>query len=319
MSGSKDSPASPRLQGPPTPFSEERAQRRDRRTLRVSIAAALALWVVAGLNAAGTVTLEIRPGEGAGWNPALDFVVLGLIALLLPYGIVRARHVRAVEGIERRLPDFLGDVAESGSQGLTLPDAIRTAARGQYGPLTPEIRRMATELNWGIPAEEVLAGLEQRLSTPLVKEAFAVVGRAQATGGRYPEVLRRVAHDLRSTQLMRERRRDMMRTYVIVVALAYAVFLLTVYVLAAVYLPELLAAGASSGFGSTGYLVGTAVVASLFLALFVAVIAHGVGDGLVAGFLYRGRFAEGLTLSAGLLMVGWVVLRFVVAPIAGGA
>lgn len=111
----------------------------------------------------------------------------------------------------------------------------------------------------------------------------------------------------------------MMRTYVIVVALAYAVFLLTVYVLAAVYLPELLAAGASSGFGSTGYLVGTAVVASLFLALFVAVIAHGVGDGLVAGFLYRGRFAEGLTLSAGLLMVGWVVLRFVVAPIAGGA
>ena len=55
MSGSGDSPASPRLERPPTPFSEERAQRRDRRTLRGSIVAALALWVVAGLNAAISV------------------------------------------------------------------------------------------------------------------------------------------------------------------------------------------------------------------------------------------------------------------------
>ncbi len=297
--------------------SEEAADRRDRRVLFGSLGVALALWTLAGFNALGTVTIELRPGEGSGWNPALDFVVLGFLALFLPYGIVRARHLRRVESIERRLPDFLGDVAESGSQGLTLADAIRTAARGQYGPLSPEIRRMAIELDWGVPTEEVLSGLRERLATPVVKEAFAVVDRVRATGGRYPEVLRRVAQDLRSTQRMRQRRREMMQTYVAVVALAYAVFLLTVYVLAAVYLPDLLTAGSSTGLGSAGYLVGASVVTSLFLALFVAVIAHGVGDGLVAGFLYRGRFAEGLTLSAGLLAAGWVVLRFLVAPIAG--
>lgn len=295
-----------------------RWDREDRRVLALSVATALGLWCLAGLNASGLWSFELRPGEGAGWNPAFDFAVLGLVTILLPYGVARRVHLARVDALERSLPEFLEDVAESGRHGLTLADAIAASARGQYGALTPEVRRLASEVAWGIPVDEALAGFAERVPTPLVRQAMTIVLRSQATGGRYPEVLERVARDARAAQLVRDQRRDVMRTYLLVVGLAYAVFLLTVYVLASVFLPDLVTASSGTASVAIGTLVGVPVVASLFLALFAAVVAHGVGDGIVAGLLYRGRLADGMAISAALLLVGWVVMRFAIAPIGGG-
>ncbi|MGI0055510.1 MAG: type II secretion system F family protein [Thermoplasmata archaeon] len=291
---------------------------RDRQLWIASLLGAIVLWVLAFLNAIGTVAIELRPGEGVGANPALDFVVLGWVVLLLPYGIVRRAHLARIDALERSVPGFLEDVAESGRHGLTLADAIAAGARGHYGALSPEVRRLASEIAWGIPVEEALRGFAGRLPTPLVRTAVAVALRAQATGGRYPDVLERVARDLRATQLRRTERREVLRTYFVVVGLAFAVFLLTVYVLASVFLPEMLTAAASTPSVGPGVLIGGSVAASLFLALFAAVVAHGVGDGLVAGLLYRGRLVDGMAFAAVLLLVGWCVMRFAITPITGG-
>jgi flagellar protein FlaJ len=244
-------------------------------------------------------------------------VVLGAVTVMLPYGVARTIHLRRVDAIERRLPEFLEDVAESGSFGLTLAEAIEAAARGQYGGLTAEIRRMAAQIAWGIPVADALQAFAERIPTPLVRQAVTIVIRAQTAGGNYPDVLRRVAHDARATQLARTRRRSAMTTYVTVVYLSFFVFLLTIYVLAAVFLPQMLLASGTSATFSFGGLVGISVVTSLFLALTVAVLVHGVGDGLVSGLLYRGRWVDGLPHAAVLLAVGWIVMRFVVPPIGG--
>lgn len=299
-------------------LDERAAQQRDRHILYASLAVAAVLWTVGLLNALGLLTTPLGPSEGNGWSAALDFVVLGAVTVMLPYGVARAIHLRQVDAVERRLPEFLEDVAESGRSGLTFAEAIEVAARGQYGRLNPEIRRMATEVAWGIPVADALKELADRVPTPLVRQTVTIANRAQTAGGNYPEVLRRIAHDARAAQLARTRRRSSMTTYVTVVYLAFFVFLLTIYVLAALFLPQmLLAAGGSASFGFGG-LVGISVVTSLFLALTVAVLVHGVGDGLVSGLLYRGRWVDGLPHAAILLTIGWVVMRFIVPPVGGG-
>lgn len=299
------------------PVDERAARDRDRRVLLASLVVAAGLWSVALLNAVGLLSTPFGPSEGGGWSPALDFVVLGAVTLMLPYGLARMVHLRRVDAVERRLPEFLEDVAESGSFGLTFPEAIEAASRGHYGGLDPEIRRMAAEVAWGVPVSDALGEFAQRIPTPLVRQTVAIANRAQTSGGNYPDVLRRVAHDARATQLARARRRAAMTTYVTVVYLAFFVFLLTIYVLAALFLPQMLiAAGGSAAFGFGG-LVGVSVVTSLFLALTVAVLLHAVGDGLVSGLLYRGRWVDGLPHAAILLAIGWVVMRFVVPPIGG--
>lgn len=298
-------------------LNERAARKADLKILFAGAAVAVLLWAIALANATGGVRTPLGPSEGGGWSPALDFLVLGAIVVMLPYGVARTVHLRRVDAVERRLPEFLEDVAESGTFGLTLAEAIETAARGQYGGLTGEIRRMASQVAWGIPVAAALQEFADRIPTPLVRQSVSIVIRSQATGGNYPDVLRRVAHDARAAQLARSRRRAAMTTYVTVVYLAFFVFLLTIYVLAAVFLPQMLLASGSAATFSVGGLVGISVVSSLFLALTVAVLVHGVGDGLVSGLLFRGRWIDGLPHAAVLLAIGWFVMRFVVPPVGG--
>jgi len=213
------------------------------------------LFVVAGLDWTGALNIELRPGEGAGINPALDFMVLGIAAIFGPYGFVMTAKLRRVQKIEDRLPDFLRDVAEAGRFGMTLPDAIIVASHGRYGLLTEEIKKMASQLEWGVPVATALKLFEERVPTPLVKRVVSIVTRANEAGGNVADVLTMVAHDTREVQLGNEARQISMLTYVTVIYIAFYVFLVTIYIMAAVFLPQMVTAGqgiASSSLSGAG-------------------------------------------------------------------
>ncbi len=274
------------------------------------------LWVIAGLNFAGVMNIQLRAGEGTGANPALDFLVLGLLVFMAPYGVAMSAKLRRISKIEERLPDFLRDVAEAGRFGMTLPDAIVVASNGRYGLLTDEIKKMASQLEWGVPVATALRLFEERVPTPLVRRVVSIITRANEAGGNVADVLTMVAHDTRETQLEAAARQISMLTYVTVIYIAFFVFLVTIYIMAAVFLPQMITAGqgiSSSSISSAGAItLQFTFVPILFLAFMVAVIVHAVGDGIMAGVLYNGRIAEGLQHATIMLAVGWVIMRFIV-------
>jgi flagellar protein FlaJ len=274
----------------------------------------VALFVVAFLAYTGTVTFVFRPGEGGGANPAIDFMVLGLLCLIAPYGFVATAKQRRIARIEDRLPDFLRDVAEAGRFGMTLSDAIVVASKGRYGLLTDEIKKMASQLEWGVPVATALRLFEERVPTPLVQRVVSIITRANEAGGNVADVLSMVAHDTREAQLSEQSRKISMLTYVTVIYIAFFVFIVTVYIMAAVFLPQMITAGegvASSSLG-TAVTLQFAYVPVLFLAFLVAVIVHAVGDGIMAGVLYNGRMAEGLQHATIMLTIGWLMMRYFV-------
>jgi len=280
---------------------------------------AVALWVVAALNYFGTITIIFAPGEASGANPAIDFFVLGLLAFIAPYGFAMTAKLRKIAKIEERLPDFLRDVAEAGRFGMTLPDAIVVASTGRYGMLTDEIKKMASQIEWGVPVAQALDLFEQRVPTPLVQRVVSIVTRANEAGGNVADVLTMVAHDTREAQLAQQARQIAMLTYVTVIYISFFVFLVTIYIMAAIFLPQMITAGqgvaSSSLAGSGGVSLAFAFVPILFLAFMVAVIVHAVGDGIMAGVLFNGRIAEGLQHATIMLATGWLIMRFVVPPL----
>jgi len=277
---------------------------------------AAALFAVAALDATGVLNIEVRPGEGAGINPAIDFMVLGILGLMGPYGIVASAQIRRVNAIERRLPDFLRDVAEAGRFGMTLPDAIVVASKGRYGLLTEEIKKMASQIEWGVPVITALNLFEKRVPTPLVSRVVSIITRANEAGGNVADVLTMVAHDTREVQFGLEERKNSMLTYVTVIYISFFVFLVTIYIMAAVFLPQMVKAGqgiaSSSLSGSGAVSLAFQYVPELFLAFMVAVIVHAVGDGIMAGVLFNGKVAEGLQHATIMLASGWAFMRFAV-------
>jgi archaeal flagellar protein FlaJ len=275
---------------------------------------AVVFWIVAALNYTGTLRLILRPGESPGTNPMIDFFVIGLLCLLAPYGFAETARQRRIAKIEERLPDFLRDVAEAGRFGMTLSDAIVVASSGRYGLLTEEIKKMASQLEWGVPVATALRLFEERVPTPLVQRVVSIVTRANEAGGNVADVLSMVAHDTREAQLADQSRKISMLTYVTVIYIAFFVFIVTVYIMAAIFLPQMITAGqgvASSNLGSAVALQ-FAYVPILFIAFLAAVIVHAVGDGIMAGVLYNGRIAEGLQHATIMLAIGWLIMRFAV-------
>jgi flagellar protein FlaJ len=280
----------------------------------------VALFAIAGLNLTGTLNTPLASGEPLGINPALDFVVLGITAIMGPYGILMSIKLGRIQKIEERLPDFLRDVAEAGRFGMTLPDAIIVASRGRYGLLTDEIKKMASQLEWGVPVSTALKLFEERVPTPLVKRVVSIVTRANEAGGNVADVLTMVAHDTRAFQQSQESRRISMLTYVTVIYISFFVFLVTIYIMAAVFLPQMVTAGKgisgssilTSGGGASAVNLSFSVVPELFLAFMVAVIVHAIGDGIMAGVLYNGKFANGFQHATIMLITGWAIMRFVV-------
>jgi flagellar protein FlaJ len=287
-------------------------------TLYVGIPIGLALFIVGAFNALGVVTILIRPGEPTGLNPALDFFVLGTLAIIGPYGFAASARYRRISRIESRLPDFLRDVAEAGRFGMTLPDAIVVASRGRYDLLTAEIQKMASQLEWGVPVATALRLFKERVNTPLVNRTVSIVIKANEAGGNVADVLSMVARDTRDAQITTQERQITMLTYLTVIYISFYVFLVTIYIMAAVFLPQMIIAGqqvASSGSsagGATAISLNFTAIPELFLAFMVAVIVHAVGDGIMSGVIINGRVSEGFQHATIMLASGWLFMRFAV-------
>ena len=302
-----------------TPTVETGALTRELWLLLIGAVIAIAFWVVAALNYFGTLNLTLAPGETTGANPAVDFMVLGLLCLIAPYGFAMTAKLRRVAKVEERLPDFLRDVAEAGRFGMTLPDAIVVASTGRYGLLTDEIKKMASQIEWGVPVAQALDLFEKRVPTPLTQRVVSIVTRANEAGGNVADVLTMVAHDTREAQLQQQARQISMLTYVTVIYISFFVFLVTIYIMAAVFLPQMITAGcgvSTSSLSNSGAItLAFQFVPVLFLAFMVAVIVHAVGDGIMAGVLFNGRIPEGLQHATIMLATGWLIMRFVVPPL----
>ncbi|WP_019178441.1 type II secretion system F family protein [Methanomassiliicoccus luminyensis] len=248
----------------------------------------------------------------------LTYTFLALIVLTGPYGFYASREVKRVRDIEARLPEFLRDVAEAGRFGMTLAQAIKVASRGRYGKLTPEIRRMAAQIDWGVPASEAIRLFAERVDTPLVKRMTSIIIKANIAGGSVADVLTMVAHDAREAMLSQSERKINMVTYVMVIYIAFAVFIATIFILNTTFLPKMMEAGASvaegaekAGITNMPVNIKTDVIPTIQILFVLAVIIHAVGDGILAGVLQDGQISGGMKHAFIMLLIGLVGTRLI--------
>lgn len=248
---------------------------------------------------------------------ALNMVFIGLAFMMGPYAFYTSKKQKNIKDIESRLPDFLRDVAEAGRFGMTLADAIVVASSGRYGSLTPEIKKMAAQIEWGVPAGETLRLFYERVNTPLVRRVVTIVVKASDAGGSVADVLTMVAHDTKEEQYSQAERALQMSTYLAVIYISFAVFLVTIIILNLTFLPKIRVAGtnvaaAAEAAGIEGSVGGASLdvsaIPSIQICFFLAVMAHAVGDGIMAGVLQNGSIADGMRHSVILVFLGMLAL-----------
>jgi len=282
--------------------------------LIIGIVVAAILFFLAFIDAIGGLATPLE------W---IDYVTLGLIGFTGPYGFYMTRKQKHIHEIETRLPDFLRDVAEAGRFGMTLAEAIKVSSKGRYGRLTAEIRRMAAQIDWGVPASDAMRLFAERVDTPLVKRMVSIIVKANDAGGSVADVLTMVAHDARETMLNQSERRVAMSTYTVVIYVAFAVFIATIFILNTTFLPKMQEAGSAVAEGTESLIEGggqgassiatirTDIIPTVQMIFIVSVIIHAMGDGILAGVLQDGRISNGLRHSCVMLVIGLIGTRLI--------
>jgi len=251
----------------------------------------------------------------------IDWIIFALIVVFAPYGFYVSTKERNVREIETRLPDFLRDVAEAGRFGMTLADSIVVASTGRYGRLTPEIKKMSAQIEWGVPASEAIRLFSERVKTPLVIRMASIIRKANDAGGNVADVLTMVSHDAKEAILTQEERNVTMSTYVMVVYISFFVFIATILILNLQFLPKMEEAGntvneAAQDLGLSeipGVNIKVEVIDQVAFVFLLAVVVHAVGDGLLAGVIQKGSIPIGMRHSSIMLLSGWLMLRVLFA------
>ncbi len=244
---------------------------------------------------------------------AIDYVIFGLVSLMLPYGLYGRRRDQIRARVEDKFPDFLRDLAEYWKGGLSMTVAIQTLAKGEYGNLNEDVNKMASQISWGISFGEVLDMFTERVTSPIVTRAVRMVDEANRAGGRISDILLAASFDAREIKALETERRQEVGSYVTVIYASFFVYLGIILVLAQTFIPAIVDSAAATG--STGSMsIGNLTIremnevwiSTIFL---YSLVVQGIGNGLAAGFMSNGRLYSAFNRASVLLLVGWFVFE----------
>lgn len=247
-----------------------------------------------------------------GWH---SYLLLAVILGFGPISFYNVRKRRRIEKIEDRLSDFLRDVSESMRAGQTLHEAIKTSSGGEYGGLTPEIKKMAMQVSWGVSASKALELFAERVKTPLVKRSVTLINEASSAGGNVSNVIDAAAKDTREIQIMKKTRSTEMSMYTYVIGISFLVFIVVIGIMFATFMPtmqDLSESYTTSESGSSSQAPGgfdptNVDFEELKLLFFAAAAIQAIGDGVVGGLMSSGRLWNGIFMASIFALATWLI------------
>ena len=229
----------------------------------------------------------------------MNTVILAFLLAIIPPGFFNLYETRRIGKSEAEFPATVRDISLSVKSGMTMKDAVSIAALGQYGALSPAIKRIDNMISWGVSFEDALLHFAKKYPTPLIRRTIFTLIEASRMGGQLGEILEGVATDAEETKALERRRNSETKPYLAVCYVSYFVFLAVILIMSYVFLPMMKeAAEVTAGQAMPGG-VGQFAVSDEDLALynrlfFHALVVQGFFAGIVTGKIGEGKAVSGL-------------------------
>jgi flagellar protein FlaJ len=241
-----------------------------------------------------------------------DVLIIATLVAFTPLAVLHFKDAQRTKSLEEGLPNFFRDVAGMNDSGMTLPNAVHIVSNGEYGSLTPYVKKLDAEMSWNIPFVEAIVRFGNRLGTPLAIRSVDLIAKASRAGGDASEVLRAAATDTYEFFNLKMERRNNMLIYMVIVIVSFLVFLFVIAILVSTFLTTMAEAGAAAAAsGSAGSQFIGEVDIFFYKRLFShAAMIQGFFSGLVAGQMGEGEAMAGVKYSVIMLTIAWITFRF---------
>lgn len=228
---------------------------------------------------------------------------LALIVFLVPPTIYRYVKYLEIKSIEENFPNFLRNIVEGLRSGMDLHSSIVYASRSHYGRLDPHIKKLVTEMSWGIPFNRAMENFSDRINNPLINRIILTVLEAYRSGGNLADVLESVtAFTFEIDRIKKERSANIHGQMI----QGYFIFIIFIGVM--IGMKKFLIPALLSSESEGAITIDTTLYNSLFTHL---VIIQGIFAGLSMGKLAEGKISAGLRHSIIMSLIGYISLTVI--------
>ena len=236
-------------------------------------------------------------------NPMV-FQALGMLTVALALGpslSISYSEYSSTREVETMFPLYLGDVVDGVRAGMTLPIAMKTAAKHDYGRLNPSVRQMAAQMDWGVPFDDVLKAFAESVGTALIKRTVATIIETHRSGGNIVDVLQAISGAIIEVNVIKKERASHIYGQMITGYTIFFVFLGVLIGLQKFLLPSLSGLGGSLEGG-----LSSNVDSGLYDLMFSAMIViQGTFSGIAIGKMAEGSVFGGVKHSVALVSIGY--------------
>ncbi len=223
---------------------------------------------------------------------------------IVPIALVRYTAIAKTRALEDSFPQFMRDLVESVRAGMTLPLAIDSISANDYGKLSPYIKRLNAQLQWGIPFGKAFLKFTRSTKSPLIGRIGSTVIESHRFGGNLTDVFEAISTTTIEIERLREERKLYVNSQLMSGYIIFFVFLGVIIGLQRFLVPTL------SNISVKELTLGTTTatdMATEYKSIFRnLIILQGLFAGLVIGKMSEGAISAGIKHSLLLLVVGIV-------------
>jgi archaeal flagellar protein FlaJ len=245
-------------------------------------------------------------------------LVIGVFLIAAPFLIDTIKENRKNLELEKEFLEFIRAVSDGVKAGIPIPKAICELSDNNFGYLTPQVRKLIHQIEWGIPLRDAFIRFARDTNNKVVRRAMTIIVEAERSGGNVSTILDSVTNSVLQIRKIKEERKSSAFSQQIQGYFVFFIFIAIMSVLQVYLLPQLESIGTSalSGMGSSlgGFLGNVASEESSlnFSRIFsYLIVVQGFFAGLLVGKFAEGNLKSGLKHSLIMVILGYMIFSII--------
>ena len=141
-------------------------------------------------------------------------LALGLFVSAAPAAVVHGKLSSKKTSTEQGINSFLRDLTEVRKTGLSPEKCIESLSHREYGVFSKELRKISSEISWGIPLKKVMMDFISRTKSWMTQIVMFLLVETVDVGGGTIEMIESLARFNNSTQEVEKEKKSSTRPYI---------------------------------------------------------------------------------------------------------
>jgi flagellar protein FlaJ len=229
-------------------------------------------------------------------------IAIALFVATAPAAIVHARLSKKRTGIEGGINSFLRDLTEVRKTGLSPEKCIENLAHRDYGEFSKELRKISSEISWGVPVKKVIMDFVKRTRSWMTQIVMFLLVETIDVGGGTIAMIESLARFNNLTQEVEKEKKMAVRPYIMMPYFA-AILLVATTSMMIGFTSSTLDVGKAAA--------GTKDLSGMVMTFTTSCIFHSYLIGLVAGKISEESVAAGFKHAAILVIIAVLAAKLV--------